>query len=73
MSRSSSGIVAGLTVAAVAVVGFLAYQASANVPETLGKPNGAPSGSHSSGSMRRLARAEAEEGRDRPSGGVGHG
>ncbi|MFJ5221434.1 hypothetical protein [Streptomyces sp. NPDC088400] len=50
MSRSSSGIVAGLTVAAVAVVGFLAYQASANVPETLGKPNGSPSGSHSSGS-----------------------
>jgi hypothetical protein len=30
--------VAGLTAAAVAVVGFLAYQASANVPDTLGKP-----------------------------------
>ncbi|MFI6699423.1 hypothetical protein ACIBJC_10700 [Streptomyces sp. NPDC050509] len=38
MSRSSSGIVAGLTAAAVAVVGFLAFQASANVPDTLGKP-----------------------------------
>jgi hypothetical protein len=30
--------VAGLTVAAVAAVGFLAYQASANVPDSLGKP-----------------------------------
>ncbi|MFI5754219.1 L,D-transpeptidase [Streptomyces sp. NPDC051569] len=38
MSRSSSGIVAGLTAAAVLAVGFLAYQASANVPDTLGKP-----------------------------------
>ncbi|MFF5446001.1 hypothetical protein [Streptomyces sp. NPDC012888] len=32
MGRSSSGIVAGLTAAAVAVVGFLAYQASATAP-----------------------------------------
>ncbi|WP_338146131.1 hypothetical protein [Streptomyces scabichelini] len=38
MARSSSGFVAGLTVAAVAAVGFLAYQASANVPDTLGAP-----------------------------------
>lgn len=38
MARSSSGFVAGLTAAAVAVVGFLAYQASANVPDTLSKP-----------------------------------
>ena len=38
MARSSSGFVAGLTVAAVAAVGFLAYQASAHVPDTLGKP-----------------------------------
>ncbi|MGV9243270.1 hypothetical protein [Streptomyces sp. NPDC003710] len=38
MARSSSGFVAGLTVAAVATVGFLAYQASAHVPDTLGKP-----------------------------------
>ncbi|MEU6364748.1 hypothetical protein ABZ876_03120 [Streptomyces sp. NPDC046931] len=48
MARSSSGFVAGLTVAAVATVGFLAYQASAHVPDTLGKPQvknspGAPS------------------------------
>lgn len=39
MARSSSGIVAGLTVAAIAAVGFLAVQASANVPDTLGKPS----------------------------------
>ncbi|WP_371599161.1 hypothetical protein [Streptomyces sp. NBC_00564] len=37
MARSSSGFVAGLTVAAIAAVGFLAYQASASVPDTLGK------------------------------------
>lgn len=46
MSRSSSGIVAGLTAAAVAVVGFLAYQAAANVPKAVGKP-AAPSASPS--------------------------
>ncbi|WP_405535705.1 hypothetical protein OG787_17565 [Streptomyces sp. NBC_00075] len=32
MTRSSSGFVAGLTVAALATVGFLTYQASANAP-----------------------------------------
>ncbi|WP_406343024.1 hypothetical protein [Streptomyces sp. NBC_00648] len=32
MARSSSGFVAGLTAAALAAVGFLAYQASANAP-----------------------------------------
>lgn len=42
MARSSSGLVAGLTAAALAVVGFLAYQASANVPDSLGAPK-APS------------------------------
>jgi hypothetical protein len=36
MTGSSSGIVAGLTVAALATVGFLAYQASASVPAGLG-------------------------------------
>jgi hypothetical protein len=36
MAGSSSGIVAGLTVAAVATVGVLAFQASANVPAGLG-------------------------------------
>ncbi|MBC9717315.1 hypothetical protein H9Y04_32785 [Streptomyces sp. TRM66268-LWL] len=38
MARSSSGFVAGLTAAALAAVGFLAYQASASAPDTLGKP-----------------------------------
>lgn len=38
MSTSSSGWVAGLTTAAVAVVGFLAYQASANAPDDLSAP-----------------------------------
>ncbi|MET4924650.1 hypothetical protein P3L51_20215 [Streptomyces sp. PSRA5] len=38
MSRSSSGFVAGLTALAVATVGFLAYQASANVPDQLASP-----------------------------------
>ena len=32
MARGSSGIVAGLTAAALAAVCFLAYQASANAP-----------------------------------------
>jgi hypothetical protein len=43
VARSSSGIVAGLTVAAIATVGFLAFQASANVPDTLGEPHASPS------------------------------
>jgi hypothetical protein len=48
VSRSSSGIVAGLTAAALAAVGFLAYQASANAPAGLGqsaKPHSGPSAS----------------------------
>ncbi|MFF2844948.1 hypothetical protein ACFVT5_01280 [Streptomyces sp. NPDC058001] len=39
MARSSSGFVAVLTAAALAAVAFLAYQASAQVPHNLGKPN----------------------------------
>ncbi|MFJ8588125.1 hypothetical protein ACIRD2_26255 [Streptomyces sp. NPDC093595] len=35
MARSSSGFVAGLTAAALAAVGFLAYQASAHAPAHL--------------------------------------
>ena len=42
MARSSSGIVAGLTAAALAAVGFLAYQASANAPDQLGQPREPP-------------------------------
>ncbi|MET7987247.1 MULTISPECIES: hypothetical protein [unclassified Streptomyces] len=39
MAKGSSGIVAGLTVAALVAVGFLAFQASANVPNALGEPS----------------------------------
>ncbi len=39
MASSSSGFVAGLTAAAIAAVGFLAYQASADVPKDLLKPS----------------------------------
>ncbi|MFD6277976.1 hypothetical protein ACFWFI_20760 [Streptomyces sp. NPDC060209] len=39
MARGSSGIVAGLTAAAVAAVCFLAYQASANAPDTVAVPS----------------------------------
>ncbi|MFC4606506.1 L,D-transpeptidase [Streptomyces maoxianensis] len=38
VARSSSGLVAGLTAAALAAVCFLAYQASASAPDQLGKP-----------------------------------
>ena len=38
VARSSSGFVAGLTAAAIVAVGFLAYRASANVPDDLGRP-----------------------------------
>ncbi|MCC8478542.1 hypothetical protein LMJ41_11685 [Streptomyces globisporus] len=40
VARSSSGIVAGLTAAAVAAVAFLAYQASANAPESVASSPG---------------------------------
>ncbi|MDG9716915.1 hypothetical protein [Streptomyces sp. DH24] len=38
MASSSSAIVAGLTAAALATVGFLAYQASATAPAEFGRP-----------------------------------
>ncbi|MFV5995966.1 hypothetical protein ACNPQM_26990 [Streptomyces sp. NPDC056231] len=38
MARGSSGIVAGLTAAAMGAVGFLAYQASANAPDSVAVP-----------------------------------
>jgi len=41
VARSSSGFVAGLTAAAVATVGFLAYQAQASVPPSLKGAHGA--------------------------------
>lgn len=43
MARGSSGIVAGLTAAAVAAVCFLAYQASANAPDSVAAPTAASS------------------------------
>ncbi|WP_107309312.1 hypothetical protein [Streptomyces sp. TP-A0356] len=46
MARSSSGIVAGLTAAAIMAVGFLAFQASAHVPDSLGKPQVKKSPAH---------------------------
>ncbi|MFI6939289.1 hypothetical protein ACIBI4_08470 [Streptomyces sp. NPDC050418] len=43
MARSSAGYVAGLTAAALAVVGFLAFQASGSAPDTVGKPKASAS------------------------------
>ncbi|WP_369171748.1 hypothetical protein AB5J49_29005 [Streptomyces sp. R28] len=43
MARSSSGFVVVLTAAALATVGFLAYQAQAGVPAGLGKPRASSS------------------------------
>ncbi|MER6132713.1 hypothetical protein [Streptomyces sp. NPDC001815] len=48
MVRSSSGIVTGLTAAALATIGFLAYQASAHVP-------GGPDSPQASGSSQATA------------------
>ncbi|MFG2590918.1 hypothetical protein [Streptomyces sp. NPDC048438] len=44
MARGSSGIVAGLTAAALAAVCFLAYQASANAPDSVAAPSDKASG-----------------------------
>lgn len=44
VARGSSGIVAGLTAAAVAAVCFLAYQASANAPDSVAAPSASASG-----------------------------
>ncbi|MFJ8858319.1 hypothetical protein ACIRD8_07750 [Streptomyces sp. NPDC102451] len=44
MARGSSGIVAGLTAAALAAVCFLAYQASANAPDSVAAPSAQTSG-----------------------------
>ncbi|HZF89638.1 hypothetical protein [Streptomyces sp.] len=42
MASSSAGFVTGLTAAAMVTVGYLAYQASANVPAELGAQAGKP-------------------------------
>ncbi|MFI0965240.1 hypothetical protein ACH4S8_28165 [Streptomyces sp. NPDC021080] len=61
MARSSSGIVAGLTVAALAAVGFLAFQASANVPDDLGKPSGSVSAKASTHKTPRTAKTAKKD------------
>ncbi|MEV6943244.1 hypothetical protein AB0N07_14855 [Streptomyces sp. NPDC051172] len=43
MARSSSGFVFGLTVAALATVGFLGYRASVTAPAAFGKPQASAS------------------------------
>jgi hypothetical protein len=57
VASSSSGIVAGLTVAALATVGFLAYQASAGVPADLGHPT---TGSSPAAAASTAPRAQAD-------------
>ncbi|BBC35959.1 uncharacterized protein SGFS_072530 [Streptomyces graminofaciens] len=52
---------AGLTAAAIAAVGFLAYQASANVPDDLGKG----SASKSPEPKKSTAPAERDKGKDK--------
>lgn len=58
MSSSSSGIVAGLTGAAMAAVAFLAYQASANVPDSFASP-GPSASADSSHTSDKPANAQA--------------
>ncbi|MEU0070970.1 hypothetical protein ABZ027_15715 [Streptomyces sp. NPDC006332] len=58
MTSSSAGFVAGLTVAAVAGVGFLAYQASATVPADLGGAH--PGGKSSTGVAKSAATNPAD-------------
>ncbi|MFE9728463.1 hypothetical protein ACFYQ5_34035 [Streptomyces sp. NPDC005794] len=52
MARGSSGIVAGLTAAALAAVCFLAYQASAKAPESVAVPSAEASGKTASPSAK---------------------
>lgn len=59
MARSSSGLVAGLTAAALAVVGFLGYQASAKAPEDL-RASERPSASSSEPAAGATPSAEAK-------------
>ncbi|MGW3624355.1 L,D-transpeptidase [Streptomyces sp. NPDC000880] len=58
MARSSSGLVAGLTAAALAAVGFLAFQASASAPDQLGKPKtpSAVPSAHASGGPKNKSK-----------------
>ncbi|MFF2650962.1 hypothetical protein [Streptomyces sp. NPDC058045] len=60
MSRSSSGMVAGLTVAAVAAVGFLAYQAAASAPDGLTAHPGGQRGPEASASRSPQPKPDPE-------------
>ncbi|GCB46727.1 hypothetical protein [Streptomyces sp. NL15-2K] len=59
MASSSAGFVTGLTVAALAAVGFLAYQASATVPADLGTPRAGSSPAVSASKAPRSAKDPA--------------
>jgi hypothetical protein len=65
VTSSSAGFVAGLTVAALGGVGFLAYQASANVPADLGRtyPSGKPSTAAGKTPTRNPAELPADSGK----------
>ncbi|MFB4422507.1 hypothetical protein C5F59_015595 [Streptomyces sp. QL37] len=58
MARGSSGIVAGLTAAALAAVCFLAYQASANAPDSVAAPSDKASGATAAPSPKPKAPKE---------------
>ncbi|MFC9947480.1 hypothetical protein [Streptomyces pratensis] len=60
VARGSSGIVAGLTAAAVAAVCFLAYQASANAPDSVAAPSAGASGPTATASAPAKPKAPAE-------------
>lgn len=55
VARGSSGIVAGLTAAALAAVCFLAYQASANAPDSVAVPSAEASGPKATPSRKPAA------------------
>ncbi|WP_420803182.1 hypothetical protein [Streptomyces spiramyceticus] len=63
VARSSSGIVAGLTAAALAAVAFLAYQASANAPADLAAPGKSPS-ANASLTPQDKSKDKGKDGRD---------
>jgi hypothetical protein len=68
VASSSAGFVTGLTVAALAAVGFLAYQASATVPADLGEPRAGSSPAVSASKAPRT-----EQNRAAPPAGSGSG
>ncbi|MEU6842531.1 hypothetical protein ABZ930_11765 [Streptomyces sp. NPDC046716] len=59
MARSSTGFVTALTAGALAVVGFLAYQASASAPADPGKSPSATSSSSASATPKKKADPKA--------------